>query len=205
VLDGQTLETVKVDPAGYDAALIPRSPVAFLKALWVALVATFTTKKDPRPPLRLTHRWVDGFSPGTMLPLRLSSGSKQLLNARAPVAPPSTACLRGPRPRHAPGQSRRSSRSGARTALDRPPAPLPQGREPQDGNYVSSFFVDVTPTATSTRCSPSSTPAPKAWIQRFTDRKLFLVGWFNEISMWMGRKQFSRLGLWAKNHDRCPR
>jgi hypothetical protein len=44
-LDGERLEPVSLDPPGYDAAMVPRTPWAFLRALTVAIVSALR----PRP------------------------------------------------------------------------------------------------------------------------------------------------------------
>jgi hypothetical protein len=81
---------------------------------------------------------------------------------------------------------------------------FPGEQKPTDGNYVSSFLVEVEPRDGFEAMLPAIDAGMREGVERFRNKTMFLVGLGNELSLMMGRKLFGLLAMSAKRRDRLP-
>jgi hypothetical protein len=204
-LDGERLEPEPLDPSGYDAAMVPLRPLAFLRALARALAAALAPRPRRGAPLRFPRRPLLGFGPAAVAPLQLRTPASALVKAARArgttlgtlVFSAAALALR----RMVPDEERGPVR--ARLSIDLRDL-FPGERKPTDGNYVSSFFVEVEPRDGFDAMLPAIDAGMREGVERFRQKTMFLVGFANELSLLLGRKLFGLLAVWAKRRDRMP-
>lgn len=203
-LNGEALEVAAVDPPGYDAALLPRTSRELLPAFFGALEPLFERRASVTP-LRAPRRNLRGFAPGAALPVELSAPAGDLVRAARArkttlgtlLFAASALALRRLLPESERGPVR------ARLSIDLRDL-FPEGRKPGDGNYVSSFLVDVEPEAGLEAMLPEIDAGMKKGIDLYERRAMFLVGFSNELVGLLGRKLYSIGAMIAKERGIMP-
>ncbi|MBC7173683.1 MAG: hypothetical protein H5U40_14685, partial [Polyangiaceae bacterium] len=202
VLNGEELAPVPVDPPGHLPALVPESLGDMPRALMEELRA-FAGASRPGPYRRAPHQHLDSYGPIAVFPHRLSSpGSALVAAARARGTTVGTLIFSAAAlafHRLAPGPSGDVIR--ARLSIDLRDL-YPAGRTPGDGNYVSSFVVDVDPRIGIDAMLPAIDASTRANIERYKRRSMMMTSLSREASTWLGRHQTGRVALYAKRLDR---
>lgn len=201
LLNGKTIDAVDVDPPTYWAALVPHG----LRGWWGSLRAWLRQARVPKEVLRMPRRPFDGFPNGAVQIRRLAMPGSRLgalaksldMTVGALVFGVHCLALR----RVVSSASKAPIR--ARMSIDLR-AMFPNGRGPGDGNFVSSFFVNVDALDTEAVLHQAQA-SMRAEVERFQARGVILTAVFNSLSLRLGRKLFGMLALGALTRDRLPR
>jgi hypothetical protein len=188
--------------------MMPRAPrhwLAVLCAMFSVLVAPF---RGSMAPLRLPRRSISAFAPMAVLPLHVRTPLPDLVRAArdrgTTVGTLLLSAFAVAFRRLGSSTERPDALVRARVSIDLRDY-FPPGRRPGDGNYVSSFTVDVQPSARLDMTIPAADLAMRRAVERFRRRAMVLAGLLMGLQTRIGRKLFGRFVLSAKLRDRLPR
>ncbi len=201
-LDGETLTPVALDPPGQLAAIVPPSLRDVPRALLEEARAIASAPSRP-PHLVAPREAISGYGPTAVLPHRLSSpGSALVAAARSRGTTVGTLLFSAAALAfHRLVPSRGDEVVRARLSIDLREL-YPKGRGPGDGNYVSSFVVDVDPRAELSDILAKIDADTRASIERFQKHTMMMTTLARETVSWMGRHQTARTALLVKRLGR---
>lgn len=195
-LNGQPLPEQKLDPSGHLPALLPTTVRGLSNTIRASIDAIRRPERLPGDPLRLPRTPIEGFAPAGVIFHRVETPLADLVRfARerqttlgTMVVSASSLALR---------QIADASERGpvrARMPIDLRDL-FPEGEKPGDGNYVSSFLVDMDPEGGFEAMLPRIDACVKTCVERFKSRWMMLDTALRELIGAAGRHQTARVVL----------